>query len=112
GRIVPQQKSRECDGCSNGFEVRRRQGDDQAFDLPPPDPLENVSHGTNMPIEMKLFTRHHRLKRPADKGYELAPQQFVSDCTTDRRTQGSYFGHGAIGAISNAASLDVATRAR
>jgi hypothetical protein len=36
---------------------------------------------------MKLFARHHGLKRPADKAYELPPQQFVGDCTTDRRFQ-------------------------
>jgi hypothetical protein len=56
-------------------------------DLAPPDALENVGHGENVPIEMKLFTRHYGLKRPANKGYELASQQFVGDCTTDRRSQ-------------------------
>src|SRR5262245_3398695 len=87
GWIMPQYKSRECDRCRNRFEMARRYGDDQAFDLAPPDQLENVRHGENVPIEMKLFTRHYRLKSPADKGYELPPQQFVGDCTTDRRIQ-------------------------
>jgi len=87
GWIMPQHKSRECDRCRNRFEMARRHGDDQAFDLAPLDPLENVGHGMNMPIEMKLFTRHHGLKGPTNKGYELAPQQFVGDRTTDRRTQ-------------------------
>jgi hypothetical protein len=86
GWIMSQAKRRECDGGRNRFEVARRNGDDQAFDLALPDLLENVGHGANVPIEMKLFTRHHGLKGPADKGYELAPQQFVDDCPLGRRT--------------------------
>src|SRR6516225_1504853 len=87
GWIMPQAKCRECDGGRNRFEVARRDGNDQAFDLAPRDLLENVAHGVNVPIEMKLFTRHHGLKCPADKGYELAPQQFVDDRPLGRRTQ-------------------------
>src|SRR5262245_4862282 len=43
---------------------------------------------------MKLFTRHHGLKGPTDKGYELAPQQFVDDRPLGRRTQTFCSGHG------------------
>src|SRR6516165_11253371 len=92
--IMPQHKSRECDRCRNRFEMARRHGDDQAFDLAPPDPLENLGHGTNMPIEMKLFTRHHGLKGPTNKGYKIVPHEFVSDASLDFETQVFDSGHG------------------
>src|SRR5258708_7055100 len=79
GWIMSQDKRRECHRRRNRFEVARRHGDDQAFDLALSDTFEHVGHGANVPIEMKLFTRRDDLKRPADKGYEIAAQQFVDD---------------------------------
>src|SRR5262249_2027698 len=110
GWIMSQHKSRECNRGRNRFEGARRNGDDQAFDRAPSDLLENVGHGVNMPVEMKLFTRHHGLQRSCGQSLRNRAEAARRGAPVGLRDSGFLFWTWAIGAISNAASLYLATR--